>query len=40
MLDKLKTALDATGLPFTAAAWREAPSGNHGVYTPEGSNDL
>ena len=40
MLEQLKTALDATELPFAFAAWSKAPSGDYGVYTPDGSNDL
>lgn len=40
MLEQLKTALDATGLPFAFAAWSEAPTGDYGVYTPDGANDL
>lgn len=40
MLEQLKTALDATCLPFAFAAWSEAPSGDYGVYTPDGANDL
>ena len=40
MLEQLKTALDATELSFAFAAWSEAPSGDYGVYTPDGANDL
>ena len=40
MLEQLKTALDATELPFAFAAWSEAPSGDYGAYTPDGSHDL
>ena len=40
MLEQLKTALDSTGLPFAFAAWSKAPTGDYGVYTPDGANDL
>lgn len=40
MLEQLKTALDATGLQFAFAAWSKAPSGDYGVYTPDGATDL
>lgn len=40
MLEQLKTALDATALPFAFAAWSKAPKGDYGVYTPDGANDL
>lgn len=40
MLEQLKTALESTGLPFAFAAWSEAPTGDYGVYTPDGANDL
>lgn len=40
MLDKLKAALDATGLPFEAFGWSEAPDGDYGVFAPDGANDL
>lgn len=40
MLEQLKAALDSTRIPFAFAAWSEAPSGDYGVYTPDGANDL
>ena len=40
MLEALKTALDSTRLSFAYAAWSKAPSGDYGVYTPDGANDL
>lgn len=40
MLDKVKAALDATGLPFAAFGWSKAPDGDYGVYAPDGANDL
>lgn len=40
MLDALKTALDATGLPFAHFGWSKAPSGDYGVYAEDGANDL
>lgn len=43
MLEQLKTALDATELPFAFAAWSKGSNvlqGDYGVYTPDGSNDL
>ena len=40
MLEQLKAALDSTRLPFAFAAWSKAPSGDYGVYTPDGANDL
>lgn len=40
MLEQLKTALDATELPFAFAAWSKAPKGDYGVYTPDGAHDL
>lgn len=40
MLDKVKAALDATGLPFAAFGWSEAPAGDYGVFAPDGANDL
>lgn len=40
MLDTLKTALNATGLSFAHFGWSKAPSGDYGVYSEDGANDL
>ena len=40
MLEQLKAALDSTSLSFAFAAWSKAPSGDYGVYTPDGAHDL
>ena len=41
MLDRVKAALDTTGLPFAAFGWSPAPpAGDYGVLAPDGSNDL
>ena len=41
MLDRVKAALDTTGLPFAAFGWSPAPpAGDYGVFAPDGSNDL
>lgn len=40
MLEGLKAALDATGLPFAHFGWSKAPSGDYGVYAEDGANDL
>ena len=40
MPDKLKAALNATGLLFAEYAWSEAPRGDYGVYGMGGENDL
>jgi len=32
MLEKIKTALDGTGIPFAHFAWSKAPNGTYGVY--------
>lgn len=37
MLNKLKTALDTTGIPFAEAGWQNVPKGDYGVYTLDGS---
>ena len=40
MLGRLKAALEATGLLFAAFGWSKAPSGDYGVFAPDGANDL
>lgn len=40
MLDTLKAALEATGLPFAHFGWSKAPAGDYGVWTEDGANDL
>ena len=40
MLDRVKAALDATGLPFAAFGWSKAPEGDYGVFAPDGANDF
>lgn len=36
-LSALKTALDATGIPFAHHAWSHAPDGTYGVYAEDDS---
>lgn len=40
MLDTLKAALAATGLPFAHFGWSNAPAGDYGVWAEDGANDL
>lgn len=40
MLDTLKTALKATGYSFEHYGWSKAPSGDYGVYSEDGANDM
>lgn len=40
MLDTLKAALAATGLPFEHFGWSKAPAGDYGVWAEDGANDL
>lgn len=40
MLDTLKAALAATGLPFAHFGWSKAPAGDYGVWAEDGANDL
>ena len=41
MLEDLKTALEATGLPFAHHAWAKgAPSTDHGVWAEDAENAL
>lgn len=40
MLERLESALTATGLPFAYFGWSKAPDGDYGVFAEDGSNDL
>ena len=40
MLAQLKTALDATGVPFALYGWSEAPAGEYGVVSLDGGDAL
>lgn len=40
MLDQLKAALEATGLPFAHYGWSAAPDGDYGVFAEDGANDF
>ncbi|MBQ8109693.1 MAG: hypothetical protein IJ124_06005 [Clostridia bacterium] len=40
MLDELKTALEATGLPVAHFGWSTAPAAPYLVYGEDGANDL
>lgn len=40
MLDELKEALEATGIPFAHYAWSTRPSGDYGVWGEDSSTTL
>lgn len=40
MLEKIKTALDATPYPFAHFGWSHSPNGTYGVYAETGGVDL
>lgn len=40
MLDTLKAALAATGLPFAHFGWSKAPANDYGVWAEDGAADL
>lgn len=39
-MDELKTALTGTGYKFAHYGWSRAPTGDYGVYSEDGANDL
>lgn len=40
MLEKLKTALAATGIPFAHVAWTKPPAGDYMTFQEDGSNNV
>lgn len=40
MLDRLKAALESTGIPFSHYGWDKAPNGDYGVWAEDSAHHL